>query len=51
MNKLKKKNTIQITDTSNLVKKLTIIQKLIKMKRKLPIMIIINIFLLKNLRS
>ena len=38
-------------NVSNLVKKLTIVQKLVKLNRKLLIMIIINILLLRNLIS
>ena len=38
-------------NVSNLVKKLTIVQKLVKLNRKLLIMIIINILLLQNLIS
>ena len=42
----------KISNASNLVKKLTITQKLVKLKIKLPlIMIMINILLLKNLIS
>ena len=41
----------KIPKVSNLVKKLTITQKLIKLKRKLPIIIMINILLLHNLVS
>ena len=36
-------------DTSNLVKKLTVTQALVKLKKKLLIMIMLNILLLKNL--
>ena len=39
----------KIPNVSNLVKKLTITQKSVKLKRKLLIMIIINISLLQNL--
>ena len=39
----------KIPSISNLVKKLTIIQKLMKLKRKLLIIIMINILLLQNL--
>ena len=47
---LKKVNNINATDTSGLVKiKLTITQKLMKLKKKLLIMIMIKILLLKNL--
>ena len=48
MNWLKKTNVLQTTDSSNLVKKLTITQYLIKLKIKFMIMIMINILLLKN---
>ena len=48
MNWLKKTNVLQATDSSNLVKKLTITQYLIKLKIKFMIMIMINILLLKN---
>ena len=41
----------KIPSISNLVKKLTIIQKLMKLKRKLLIIIMINILLLQNLIS
>ena len=47
---VKKVNNIKTTDTSDLVKKLTITQKLIKLKiNLLLIMIMIIILLLKNL--
>ena len=47
---IKKVNTIQATDTSNLVKKPTLTQRLTKLKRKLLIMIIvISILLHKSL--
>ena len=48
---VKKVNAIQNTDTSRLVKKLTVTQKLVKLKRKLLIMIMLNMSLLKNLIS
>ena len=50
---VKKFNTIQTTDTSNLVKKkLNMTQKLVKLKKKLLIMcIVISIFLHKSLIS
>ena len=41
----------KIPNVSNLVKKLTIKQQLVKLERKLLIMIIINRLLLKNLIS
>ena len=41
----------KIPNVSNLVKKLTITQKLTKLKRKLLIRILINILLLQNLIS
>ena len=41
----------EIPSVNNLVKKLTITQKLMKLKRKLPIIIVINILLLQNLLS
>ena len=47
----KKVNAIQATDTSNLIKKQTMTQKLVKLKRKYLIMIMINILLLKNFIS
>ena len=47
----KKVNAIQTTDTSNLVKKLAMTQKLVKLKRKHLIMIMINILQHKNLIS
>ena len=46
---VKKCNFIQITGTSNLVKELTITQKLVKLKREYLIIIMPNISLLKNL--
>ena len=46
---VKKCNFIQITGTSNLVKELTITQKLVKLKREYLIVIMPNILLLKNL--
>ena len=48
---VKKVNNINTTDTSNLVKKMTITQKLMKLKRKLLFIIMIKILLLKNLKS
>ena len=49
---VKKVNVIQATDTSNLVRYLTVIQKLVKLKRKfLIIIMIITISLLQNLIS
>ena len=49
-NKLVEKlNKINATDTSDLVKNLTATQKLMKLKRKLLILIMLNILLLKNL--
>ena len=49
---VKKTDAIQTTDTSDLVKKLTITQKLINSERKLLILIIVtSILLLKNLIS
>ena len=45
MNQLKKINNINTTDISDLVKKkLIITQKLMKLKKKLLIMIMINIY-------
>ena len=41
----------KISDVSNLVKKLTITQQLMKLKRKLLITVMINILLLQNLIS
>ena len=41
----------KIHNVSNLVKKLTLTQKLMKLRRKLLIMIMINISLLQNLMS
>ena len=41
----------KIPNVSNLVKKLTITQKLIKLRRKILIRIMINILLLQNLIS
>ena len=41
----------KITNVSNLVKKLNITQKIMKLKRKLLIMIMINMLLLLNLLS
>ena len=48
VNWLKKTNVLQTTDSSNLVKKLTITQYLMKLKIKVMIIIMINILLLKN---
>ena len=46
---VKKVNNVSTTNTNDLVKKLIITQKLIKLKRKLLLtMIMINILLLKN---
>ena len=42
-------NAIQTTFTSDLEKKLTTTQKLMKLKRKLLITIMVNILILKNL--
>ena len=47
---VKKVNKISTTNTSDLVKKVTIRQKLMKLKMKLMIMIMLNILLLKNSR-
>ena len=41
----------KIPDTSNLVKKLTITQRLMQLKRKLLIIVMINTVLLQNLIS
>ena len=41
----------KIPDTSNLVKKLTITQRLMQLKRKLLIIVMINTLLLQNLIS
>ena len=46
---VKKVNAIQTTDTSDLVKKKLTTQTLMTLKRKLLIIIMINILLLKNL--
>ena len=43
---MKKVNAIQTTGTSDIVKKITITQKSMKLKRKLLIIIMINILLL-----
>ena len=48
---VKKVNNINATDTSDLAKRLIITQKLMKLKRKLLIIIMLNIFLLMNLIS
>ena len=49
---VKKLSAVQNADTSNLVKKITMTQKLLKLKRKYIIMIIVaSILLLKNLIS
>ena len=45
---VKKVNLIQTSDTSNLFKKVTMTQKLMKLKKKL-IIVMINILLLKSL--
>ena len=45
---VKKFNDFQTTDTSNLVKKLTITQKILKLRRKNLIMIMVNILPHKN---
>ena len=47
--RLKKVNVIQTTDTSNLVKKTDYNSKINEIKKKLLILIMINILLLKNL--
>ena len=47
----KKVNGIKTTDTSDLVKKMTMTQKLEKLERKYLIMIMINILLLMKLIS
>ena len=49
MQRLKKVNVIQTTDTSNLVKKTDYNSKINEIKKKLLILIMINILLLKNL--
>ena len=46
---VKRVNNINTTDTSDLVKKLTATHKLMKLKRKLLIIIMIDILLFKNL--
>ena len=46
---VKKVNAIQTTETISLVKKLIITQTLLKLKRKLLTMIMLNILLLQNL--
>ena len=46
---VKKVNAIQTTETISLVKKLIITQTLMKLKRKLLTMIMLNILLLQNL--
>ena len=49
---VKKVKAIQAVDAGNLVKKLTMTQKLVKLKKKLLIMVIvINILVLKNLMT
>ena len=48
---LKKVNAIQTANTNDLVKKLTIRQKLMKLERKLRIMTSLIILLYKNLIS
>ena len=48
---VKKVNAIQTTGISDFVKNLATTQKLMKLKRKLLIMIMVNILLLKNLIS
>ena len=49
---VKKLSAVQNADTSNLVKKITMTQKLLKLKRKYIIMIIVaSILLVKNLIS
>ena len=48
---VKKVNNISATDTSDLAKRLIITQKLMKLKRKLLIIIMLNIFLPMNLIS
>ena len=48
INQFKKVNANETTDTSNLVKKLTMTQKIVKLKQNF-IMIIINMLLRKNL--
>ena len=48
---VKKVNVTQATDTSNLVRYLTMIQKLVKLKRKYLIMIMVNILVHKNVIS
>ena len=45
---VKKINTIETTASSNLVKKLKMTEKLVKMKKMLVMIIIINILLHKN---
>ena len=44
-------NNINTADTSDLVTKLTTTQKIMKLKRKLLVIIIVNISLLENLIS
>ena len=46
---VKKVNAIQTTNTINLLKKLTMTQKLVKLKRKYLVIIMVNTILLKNL--
>ena len=48
---VEKVNSIKTADTTDLVKKLIMTQKLLKLKRKHLIMIMVNILLLKNLIS
>ena len=48
INQFKKVNAVQTTDTSNLLKKLTVTQKLVKLKGKQLTMIMLNILLLKK---
>ena len=49
INRLKKVNVIQTTDTSNIVKKIDYNSKINEIKKNVLIMIMINILLLKNL--
>ena len=49
MSQLKKFNTIQATDTSNLVKKTDYSTKTNEIEKKILIIITVNILLLKNL--
>ena len=48
---VKKVNDITTIDTSYLLKKLTMTQKLVKLQRKYLIIIMINILLIKSLMS